>query len=110
MDNIDGIITKDKVYRLLSDFRAYIPNDIRHQMIEKVKALPSIDDWISVKDRMPKNNTPVLVVWTNNKVSSVMLGWHISIKGLGSDWQTSGGLRPEEEITHWMPLPEPPEL
>lgn len=43
MDNIDGYITKDDVYRLLSDFRIYIPTDIRHQMTEKVKALPSVD-------------------------------------------------------------------
>ena len=43
MDNIDGLITKDDVYRLLSDFRIYIPADIRHQITEKVKALPSVD-------------------------------------------------------------------
>ena len=54
-------------------------------------------EWISVKDRMPEDNVPVLLVWTNGRVTSVIPGWHVSIKGLGS-------------VTHWMPLPEPPKM
>ena len=36
-DEIDGCITKDEMYRLISDFRAYIPPEIRQQMCERVK-------------------------------------------------------------------------
>lgn len=66
-----------------------------------------MSDWISVKDRMPEEHngwsTDVLVVW---------------------DWERTGGRKlvginrtnfvtwvkgDPDVITHWMPLPEPPE-
>ena len=67
--------------------------------------------WISCKERMPEDNTTVLYVWrSENGNVSVFHGWHGSIRGLGGAWHQSGvGMqRPEDEVTHWMSLPEPP--
>lgn len=67
--------------------------------------------WIPCSERMPEDNTIVLYVWcSENGNVSVLHGWHSSIRGLGSAWHQSGvGMqRPDDEVTHWMPLPEPP--
>lgn len=107
MDNIDGMITKDEVYRLFSDFRAYIPTDIRHQMIEKVKALPSIDvgsgDWISIKEKLPEYDKSVLICYS--KQQDITIAW------LAEDiecFEDDDYMYYMSEVTHWMPLPEPP--
>ena len=58
--------------------------------------------WISVKDRLPENNDEVIVIINYNNVyyrpfTSVFL---VDSGFTGSD--------ASENITHWMPLPEPP--
>ena len=71
------------------------------------------DGWISIKDRLPERigldddmTEYVLVCETapsGNKYVSVCgyeaTGW--------SDWDNFGTINPKN-ITHWMPLPEPP--
>ena len=56
-------------------------------------------EWISVKDRLPMKNDRVLVYRPEMKESdvgavSVQFGWNCR--------------RNKTDITHWMPLPEPP--
>lgn len=78
---------------------------------EPVKIQP-VNQWIPCSERMPEDNTTVLYVWrSENGNVSVFHGWHSSIRGLGSAWHQSGvGMqRPNDEVTHWMPLPEPPQ-
>lgn len=58
-----------------------------------------MSEWISVKDRLPMKNDRVLVYRPEMKESdvgagSVQFGWNCS--------------RKKTDITHWMPLPEPP--
>lgn len=55
--------------------------------------------WISVEDKLPRCAEKVLVYHMNGKIDIDMMspiGWLRSI-AFG-------------EITHWMPLPEPPEM
>lgn len=64
----------------------------------------TVQEWISVKDRLPENGDVVLcfmefgeqriLQW--DSVSSWWLGY-----GHGDDWQKA-------DVTHWMPLPKPP--
>lgn len=59
--------------------------------------------WINVKDRMPECQACVLVFF--DKDSEVEIGYWRPGK---CRWELmTGGI---EEVTHWMPLPEPPEL
>lgn len=58
-----------------------------------------MSEWISVKDRLPMKNDRVLVYRPEMKESdvgavSVQFGWNCR--------------RKKTDITHWMPLPEPP--
>lgn len=78
---------------------------------ERIKSIPAVNSWIPCSERLPEDNTTVLYVWrSENRNVSVFHGWHSSIRGLGSAWHQSGvGMqRPDDEVTHWMPLPEPP--
>ena len=64
--------------------------------------------WISVEDRMPPNNTPVLGLRADT------WGDKVHVEGFAIDdggyWYfTQDGDVPEKTPTHWMPLPSPPD-
>lgn len=91
-------------------------------------------EWISVKGRLPEELTPVNVVWVNHnpqlyyrKIKDVPQSDATAIYFCGRwywwdtdliDWLSEYGRCSREdslvdkdiEITHWMPLPEPPEV
>ena len=58
--------------------------------------------WISVGERLPERNTEVLVCDTKEDYVSV---WEYIGDGL---WLGNEIIWATEDITHWMPLPEPP--
>lgn len=59
--------------------------------------------WISVKERLPERFEPVLVCREKNGSPYVEQGH----KDVGEWWKVYGTRT--KHITHWMPLPEPPE-
>lgn len=86
------------------------PNGIRRtlgfnvgQIEEALRAAPavSVPQWISVKDRLPKYENPVLA--GNAELCFVNTAWyHVATRR----WELPSGFFCE--VTHWMPLPEPP--
>jgi hypothetical protein len=58
--------------------------------------------WISVEDRLPEDKVDVLVFGGGN----INMCWHMEHKG-ASVWQGDGD--DPYIVTHWMPLPAPPE-
>ena len=56
----------------------------------------TVQEWISVKDRLPEPTYCVLVVGAYSEMA-------IDALGTGGEWM---GM--VEDITHWMPLPKPP--
>lgn len=90
------------------------PNGIRRtlgfnvgQIEEALRAVPavSVPQWISVKDRLPCSGQPALVA--NSALRLVSIAWHDAGSGC---WESPVWWFCENspEITHWMPLPEPP--
>ena len=76
--------------------------------------------WIKVKDKLPKENQPVLVFCKEDGTSLVITAIYTtsSLSGneplefrlppFGTWWDSlEGGVIPHK-ITHWKPLPEPP--
>ena len=59
---------------------------------------PTINGWISVKDRLPENYKAVL---TCDKYGMIHENWLLATK-TGVSWSIG------YHITHWMPFPEPP--
>ena len=75
--------------------------------IEHAKTLDYVprQQWISVKDDLPACGvSSVLVCYEDGIV--VMADWSHDI--LGNWWFYTDGEYDIDEITHWMPLPEPP--
>ena len=64
-------------------------------------------EWIPVEDRLPEEFATVLVV------ISTPSGSHVSFMSRHPQdgfWQHADGDIDEINVTHWMPLPEPPEV
>ncbi len=60
-------------------------------------------EWIKVEDRLP-NHLEVCVVWCENSYYTSVLN---RAGGL-NEWCSAVGFFKSENVTHWMPLPEPP--
>lgn len=62
--------------------------------------------WISVKDRLPPPGEEVLL-FDINSIRHLVLGWLRKNKGYNkSMWALSNGHVDDEDITHWMIIPE----
>ena len=103
--NIDGCSQKEKTLAMLGELcRMYsyeISRDEAHQLYEAIKAIPEKTEWISVKDELPTDPYKEALVYLRN--GSRLRGTYFKgrwiIPHCGDD-----------EVTHWMPLPEPPNI
>jgi hypothetical protein len=60
--------------------------------------------WISVEERLPDDGDSVLIF---HKSGDMFTAWY---RTWNEDWcDYNGFLVGEDEVTHWQPLPEPPE-
>lgn len=66
--------------------------------VTKLAAEAAVErDWISVEDRLPEPGVDVFAAYRNR---------HITMGTAGDDWLEEDF--EDGNITHWMPLPEPP--
>ena len=61
-----------------------------------------MSEWISVKDRLPKART-IVIVFVNGKVAFDEYK-NKYMPNKDNPWS----MYKKEYVTHWMPLPEPP--
>ena len=75
---------------------------------EAIKALRDAP-WISVKDRLPEDRGNVLVVAFWHERWGDYMGWCAPKR---AEWSVHVGIgdRDDVAVSHWMPLPEPPEV
>ena len=62
--------------------------------------------WISVTDNLPRINDVVLVY--DKHIEDVTTGYISEFIGDRCVWIIDCGESISDEVTHWMPLPEPP--
>lgn len=78
------------------------------ERVEKFGKEHLIYNWIKCSDRMPGESKDVLFIrktWGSNK--EICIG-HYNSKMKW--WQKGSGVIDNESVTHWMSLPEPPEV
>ncbi len=97
------------------------PMKYGYSLIDHVKnepTVPTFGQWISVKDRLPEIEGDYLVRVLDDSISHYtfeVYGWY---KGIFIYWtdgmelpvgKNTHGENIPVKVTHWMPLPEPPE-
>lgn len=84
------------------------PNDVREQTaIPQVPVTP--DGWISCSERMPED-TKMLLAFSQGQIVAAYWNWVMSpidYKKYRAFTYLSGNIL--DDVTHWMPLPEPPQ-
>ena len=65
----------------------------------------TVQEWISVKDRLPEPFVPVLVQMPGEEPFPTVREGFISNDGI---WQSAMFRREPGEVTHWKPMPQPP--
>ena len=74
----------------------------------------TIQKWIPVTERLPESKTQILVyggkieLWVNGvkqQIPSIFIGY---MRGLDEGWFTWDSSYYISDVTHWMPMPEPP--
>ncbi|MBC8612093.1 DUF551 domain-containing protein [Massilimaliae timonensis] len=78
------------------------------EAIGVVKNAPTINpgEWISVKDRLPEPFISVLCYMPGEQPFPTVHEGFVSNNGI---WHSNYFNREPGEVTHWMPLPQPPE-
>ncbi len=79
--------------------RTYEPADL------KGSKSTCLNDWISVKDRLPEDDKDVLVYNSRSK-EIIMASYNSNYE----EWDNLYDYLPVNEITYWQPLPELPEV
>ena len=80
----------------------------------------TVQEWISVKDRLPEDSGCYLVVYRDKYNGIVSIAFDMYVKcNIGEWWESEFACDitkqflwatrlQEQEVTHWMPLPQPP--
>ena len=86
-----------------------------HELVDPTEAVAdylldsgvTVQEWISVTERLPEDREDVMVSVVFDGKAMIGTGWYVVEKGR---WYvrciTTCEQRPD--ITHWMPLPQPP--
>ena len=72
---------------------------------ENAELRARVQEWISVKDRLPITNVGVLVY--TPRLKNIFEVFY-KLDGKWEIFSYRGGEILNDEVTHWMPLPEPP--
>lgn len=72
-----------------------------------------MSEWISVKERVPEDGVPVLITYLGYYDNRPYCDAIANIRNGDWGWYEAAGEDNDEvvrvTITHWMPLPSPPE-
>ena len=104
-------IDADRLLRVLeSNYGNTGGASVMRQLIEMQPTLTPPNEWVSVEERMPTDEHPVLVFVG---YADTMTGFITTSSYFCFDenphWQWDGLVRDEQRTLFWMPLPAPPD-
>lgn len=68
---------------------------------KRIAELEAERRWVEFSERLPEDSSSILIRYLHGEV--VVGFWD------GDDWHDHDGVAPSH-VTHWMPLPKPPEV
>ena len=95
-----------------SEHSAVLLSDVSKMMREWVERQPTLTpptEWVSVEERLPTDERPVLVFvgYADTMIGFITTSSYFCFDA-NPHWQWDGLVRDEQRTLFWMPLPEPP--
>ena len=82
-------------------------SNIMRNWVCRQPTVPAYGQWVSVKDRLPEEQKEVLIYLP--EYDSVEMASLFTIPGMNlREWTQNEDAYMLDEVSHWMPLPEPP--
>ena len=109
MANDSDLITRAEAVKAAVDWNVPSHEDvfdaIKCVIAVRMHAVPKVEGWISIKDRLPEHGKRYLIYATSEdnkigRITTAAFGGHFALSGRCAYWK----------VTHWMPLPTPPEV
>ena len=94
IDELKAQLSTEKSLRSMCE---HLINTKQDEIIELKAKAQAVPEWISVKDRLPKNN--ILVLAMSQTVSNIFNVYDVMAL---DEFE-------EADVTHWMPLPDAPQ-
>ena len=101
---------RPRMYTSLENADKWTPT-VNKGKIEYVEYAPTLtppNEWVRVEERLPDSQADVLVVAFWHENWQTMIGWYSDTVKKWRVITPHGELEPGG-VTHWMPLPEPPD-
>ena len=96
---------REKLVELFINTIGLTPTDAEIYANDFIANGVTVQEWISVDDRLPKPFAPVLVQMPGEEPFPTVREGFISNDGI---WQSAMFRREPGEVTHWQPMPQPP--
>ena len=78
------------------------------ELAERVTELEAAQRWVPVSERLPEDRATVLVAFKNREIlTATYYKRYEGFGGVENYWDIAGWH--SGNVTHWMPLPQPPE-
>ena len=88
----------------------YIISDTINSVIDNMPTLIQPNGWVSVEERLPTDERPVLVfVGYADTMTGFITVSSYFVFDTNPHWQWDGLVRDEQRTLFWMPLPAPPD-
>ena len=109
MRPIDAEMLKEKLSEAIKDAPLYIQVTV-DQYIDEAPTLTPPNEWVSVEERLPTDERPVLVfVGYADTMTGFITTSSYFCFDTNPHWQWDGLVKDEQRTLFWMPLPAPPD-